>query len=70
MPCRIVSAACASLPPTMKSVSNIGCIVVGGWTDKESCSSDVYGSNRSLTGWAHLGKISKGRLGHIVLPLS
>ena len=70
LPCRIDSAACVSLPPTMKSVSNISCVVVGGCTDKQRCSSDVYGLNRSLTSWTHLGKIKKGRWGHIVLPLS
>ena len=68
-PCGIANAACASLPPTMKSVSNIGAVVVGGDTEKERFSSDVYGLNRSLTNWKHLGKIKKGRIGHIVFPL-
>ena len=70
LPCGIGWAACVSLPPTMKSVTNISCVVVGGCTDKESYSSDVYGLNRPLTSWTHLGKIKKGRHDHIVLPLS
>ena len=48
---------------------NFACVVVGGYTDKEVCSSDVYGLNRSLTSWTHLGNIGKGRNRHIVLPL-
>ena len=76
MPFGIDDAACVSLPPTMKSVSNISCVVVGGNTERWTGdtggedSSDVYGLNRSLTTWTHLGKIKKGRYGHIVLPLS
>ena len=70
LPCGISHPACASLPPTMKSIPNISCIVVGGGNDKERFSSDVYGLNRTMTNWTHLGKIKKGRRGHIVLPLS
>ena len=76
MPFGIDDAACVSLPPTMKSVSNISCVVVGGNTERWTGdtggedSSDVYGLNRSLTTWTHLGKIKKGRSDHIVLPLS
>ena len=75
MPFGIDDAACVSLPPTMKSVSNISCVVVGG-TNLDATirnkynSSDVYGLNSSLTSWTHLGKIKKERWGHIVLPLS
>ena len=76
LPCGIKWAACVPLPPTMKSVSNISCVVVGGNTERWTGdtggedSSDVYGLNRSLTTWTHLGKIKKGRSDHIVLPLS
>ena len=65
-PFKISDAACASLPPT----TSFACAVVGGWTDKEEPSSDVYGLNRSLTSWKYLGKIKKGKFRHIVLPLS
>jgi len=69
-PCGIISAACVPLPPTMKSVSNISCVVVGGSTDKGLYSSEIYGLDRTMTKWTHLGKIKKGRESHIVLPLS
>merc|ERR1711997_771212 len=54
LPFGIDDAACVSLPPTMKSVSNISCVVVGG-TNLDATirnkynSSDVYGLNSSLT---------------------
>ena len=70
LPYGITYAACVSLPPTMKSVTNISCVVVGGSTDKESYSRDIYGLDRTMTTWTHLGKIKKERHGHIVLPLS
>ena len=74
LPVGIDRAACVSLPPTMKSVSNISCVVVGGQMDirinNKYNSSDVYGLNSSLTSWTHLGKIRRERHGHIVLPLS
>ena len=65
-PFKISSAACVSLLPTM----NFACVVVGRNKQYiEEWFSDVYGLNRSLTSWTHLGKIKKGRSCHIVLPL-
>ena len=58
-------AACVSLPPT----TNFACVIVGGETF-ESYSSNVYGLNKSLNEWRHLGKIRKERQCHIALPLS
>ena len=69
-PSEIDGAACVSLPPPM----NFACVVVGGETDENTIddqeTSDVYGLNRSWTGWTHLGKIKKGRQMNIVLALS
>ena len=69
-PCEIDGASCVSLPPPM----NFACVVVGGETDEDTIddqeTSDVYGLNRSWTGWTYLGKIKKGRQMNIVLALS
>ena len=49
---------------------NFACVVVGGETDEDTIddqeTSDVYGLNRSWTGWTYLGKIKKGRQMNIV----
>ena len=59
------AAACVALPPS----SNFACVVVGGWTKKEDCSSNVYGLDKSLMEWKLLGKIRNGRHSHIALPI-
>ena len=62
----IKAAACVALPPS----SNFSCVVIGGWTEKEDYSSNVYGLDKSLTEWTLLGKIRNGRHSHIALPIS
>ena len=71
-PCEISDSACVSLPSTMKFT----CLVIGGEIEGISCccasepkSNDVWGLNKSLTKWTHLGRIRKSRSRHIVLPL-
>ena len=66
LPCGIEQAACVSLPPLL----DFACIVVGGCTFEQYASSDVYGLDKALTEWKHLGKIRKGRQSHIAVLLS
>ena len=66
LPCGMVYAACASLPFS----NDFACIIVGGATIEEEYSSNVYGLNKALTEWKHLGKIREGRRFYIALPLS
>ena len=66
LPCEIRQAACVSLP----FLTDFACIIVGGSTFEEYCSSDIYGLNNALTEWKHLGKIRKGRQSHIAVSLS
>ena len=66
LPCGIQQAACVSLPLS----TEFACIIVGGCTDEEQASSDIYGLNNALTEWKHLGKIRKARQSHIAVPLS
>ena len=66
LPCEIGLAACVSLP----FLTDFACIIVGGSTFEEHCSSDIYDLNNALTKWKHLGKIREGRQGHIAVPLS
>ena len=66
LPCEIEQAACVSLP----LLTDFACLVVGGCTIEHLASSDVYGLNKALTEWEHLGKIRKGRQSHIAVSLS
>ena len=66
LPCGVFDAASVSLPPR----NDYACVIVGGFTIEETHSSNVYGLNKSLSQWAHLGKIRKGRQSHIALPIS
>ena len=61
----IWNASCVVLPPT----SNFAFVLIGGSTEKNRYSSDVYGLNHTLTDWALLGTIRAGRFAHIALPL-
>ena len=66
LPCGIGRPECLSLPLT----TNFACIIVGGATEEETLSSNVYGLNKTLSEWTSLGKIRKGRQSNIALPLS
>ena len=66
LPEEISDAACAALPPT----SHFACVIVGGSTTENTFSSNVYSLDKSLSKWTVLGKIRKGRYGHIALPIS
>lgn len=69
-PSEIDGAACVPL----FLLTNFACLVVGGETEEYTIdaqeTSDVYGLDRSWTGWTHIGKIKKGRQMNIVLALS
>ena len=65
LPCAIAKAACVSLPPT----ANFACVLLEGWTF-DNHSSNVYGLNKTLTEWTHLGKIRIKEQCLIALPLS
>ena len=65
LPLGIEEAACIAVPPT----HDLSCVVVGGWTEEEYHSSNVYGLSKSLTEWTLLGKIKTGRSAHIILPI-
>ena len=54
----------------LPTASNFACVLVGGRTEKEDYSSDVYGLDRRLTEWTHLGKIRAARRSHIALRFS
>ena len=66
LPCGILHAACVSLPFS----TDLACIIVGGSNIENYYSSDIYGLNNALTEWKHLGKLKRGRQGHIAIPLS
>ena len=73
MPEGIGKPVCISLPPT----TNFSCVIVGGTTngefDKqilEGFSTNIYGLNKTLTEWSHLGKIREGSRFNVALPLS
>ena len=66
LPSGVFHAACVALPPT----HDYACVIVGGSTIEETHSSNVYGLNKSLSQWTHLGKIRTGRQSHIALPFS
>lgn len=66
LPLKMRGVASVALPPTSKYV----CVLIGGSTEEKTCSSNVYGLNRSLSEWTLLGKTKTGRCGHIALPLS
>ena len=68
LPLGIRSSSCVALPPT----SDFACVLIGGLIAGQGfmVSSNVYGLNRSLKEWKFLGKIRKGRVGHIALPFS
>ena len=66
LPLGISETSCVALPPT----HNFACVLIGGKTEEEEYSSNVYGLNRSLKEWTLLGEIRTGRCGHVALPLS
>ena len=66
LPLGVRNASCVELPPT----SSFACVLIGGYTEKGRYSSDVYGLNKRLTEWIHLGKIQEARRSHIALPIS
>ena len=66
LPLGMVLASCVALPPP----SNLACLVVGGWNEKEPHTSNVYGLNRKLTQWKLLGHIRTGKREHIALAFS
>ena len=65
MPNAIFKAACVSLPPT----ANFACVIVKGWAF-DNLSSNVYGLNKTLTEWIHLGKTQIKEQCLIAFPLS
>ena len=64
LPLGIRLSSCVALPQT----SAFACVLIGGVTEGKMISSNVYGLKRSLKEWTLLGKIRKGRWGHIALP--
>ena len=66
LPLGIQDSSCVALPPT----HNFDCVLVGGWTEEDANSSNVYGLSRLSKEWTLLGKIRTGRRGHIALPFS
>ena len=66
LPCGIGKPACVSLPP----ITNFACVIVGGAIKGKTSSSDIYGLNKTLTEWTHLGKLRKEEYWPIALPLS
>ena len=68
LPVKIHYAACVVLPPT----SCFACVIVGSCRGEvePSFSSNVYGLDKGLSEWTLLGKIRKGRYGHVALPIS
>ena len=65
LPVEVGSTACVALPPT----SNFACVIVVNSTSEESFLY-VFGLDKNLSEWTLLGRIEKGRLGYIALPIS
>ena len=65
LPVGLEGASCVVLP----AIANFACFVIGGMTQDEKSSPDVYGLDRSLKKWTHLGKIRTKRSFHIALPI-
>ena len=66
LPCGIRFATCTALPQS----NNFACVVVGGQSEEENYSSQVYALNKTMSEWTVLGNIRIGRYSHIAIPIS
>ena len=65
LPIEITEASSVSLPPT----ANFACVLIGGQTETDKWTSNVYGLTKSLKEWKFLGTIRTSRKGHLALSL-